>query len=270
MSGGWGRGALLGHPMFEAQRSLILRLPQNRFPGPADLNALAGEAVISGGGAVIRFVPPGPPSREFSDQYEVRIYRDGEVQTRPENRHDLFNALVWLGFPRTKSTINRHHFEQIRSHWGAARRGTARDVLTLFDEGGIVVACGDPRLAALLAGFQWKELFWERRAEVLRAMRFFVFGHAILEKALEPHKGVTAKALIIGVDEGFFAAPPAEQLLTVDARAADYFADPRSLESTQSLSPLPILGIPGWSPGSESEAYYDDREQFRPGRRAGK
>jgi len=266
----WDRNALLALPMFAAQRAVLARLPEARFPTRDDLNALAGEALRSGGGAAIRFVPPGPPPREVAEQYEVRIYRRGEVQTREENRHDLFNALVWLGFPRTKAVINRHHFEQMRARRGEARRGTARDVLTLFDEGGIVAACGDPRLAALLAAFQWKELFWERRAQVLRAVRFFVFGHAILEKALEPYKGVTAKALIIDVDEAFLSAPPDAQLGTVDARAADYFADSRSLASTRSLSPLPILGIPGWSADNESETYYEDAEQFRPGRRAGK
>ncbi|HTF13584.1 MAG TPA: DUF3025 domain-containing protein [Burkholderiales bacterium] len=38
------------------------------------------------------------------------------------------------------------------------------------------------------------------------------------------------------------------------------------MASTRNLSPLPILGIPGWGPSNGSEEYYDDASQFRPGR----
>lgn len=266
MDRAWDRAALLGDPNFEAQRPLIERLPEHRYPTNEDLNALVQPGVRSGGGAPISFVPPAPPSRRFDDQYEVRIFRTGEIPTRRENRHDLFNALVWMSFPRTKAVINRLHFEQMRVRWGSANRGTARDVLTLFDEGGLVVASSDERLSGLLAGFRWKELFWGARAELARAMRFFVFGHAILEKALAPYKGVTAKALIAPVDAAYFSAPLQAQVESADARAARYFEDPRSLASTRSLSPLPVLGIPGWCPDNESASYYDDLEYFRPGR----
>ena len=113
-------------------------------------------------------------------------------------------------------------------------------MLTLFDEGGIVVAAADPELPALLREFRWKELFWRRRPEVLRSMRFHVFGHAIYEKALEPYKGVTAKALIMDVAPGLLDAPIERQLSELDARAADYFSATQALASTRSLSPLPI------------------------------
>src|SRR5262249_45952739 len=151
-----------------------------------------------GGGAPIRFIPPG--ARREASTYEVRIFDTGEVQTRPGNWHDLFNALVWLAFPGTKAVLNRHHCGEIIARRGEPQRGTPRDVLTLFDEGGIVVASADAELSALLREFRWKQLFWTRRADVRRAMRFHVFGHAIYEKALAPHKGVTAKALVLDVE----------------------------------------------------------------------
>ncbi len=180
----------LDAPIFAALKPLLGRLPPDRFPRHDELNALATPSVVSGGGAPIRFVPPAAASGEFSAQYEVRIFETGEVQTRADNWHDLFNALVWLAFPKTKAVLNAHHYEQIKSRLGERLRGTARDVLTLFDEGGIVVAAADPELPALLRQFRWKELFWRRRAEVLRSMRFYVFGHAIYEKALEPYKAL--------------------------------------------------------------------------------
>jgi len=253
-------------PIFAPLRGLLGRLPPDRLPTTEELNALVSASVVSGGGAAIRFVPPAAPSREFTAQYEVRIFETGAVQTRPDNWHDLFNALVWLTFPRTKAVLNWHHYEQIKLRRGETLRGTARDVLTLFDEGGILVAVADARLPALLRKFRWKELFWVRRAEVQRSMRFCVFGHAIYEKALGPHKGVTAKALIVPVEPALLAGPIAEQTAELDARAGEYFSRGGALASTRNLSPLPILGIPGWEPENEREGYYDDTSQFRPGR----
>ena len=129
-----------------------------------------------------------------------------------------------------------------------------------------MVASADAELSSLLRQFRWKELFWRRRAEVLRSMRFYVFGHAIYEKALEPYKGVTAKALMVEVTPDLLDAPLERQLAELDARAADYFSGPQALASTRTLAPLPILGIPGWEPANAREEYYDDRAQFRPGR----
>ena len=262
--GPWKRA--LDAPIFAALRHLLGRLPPDRFPRHDELNALAVPEGVSGGGAPIRFVPPAAPSREFSAQYEVRIFESGEVQTRPDNWHDLFNALVWLAFPRTKAVLNRHHCEEIRARRGEPLRGTARDVLTLFDEGGIVVASADAELPALLRDSRWKELFWKHREEVLRSMRFHVFGHAIYEKALEPYKSVTAKALIVPVERNLLDAPLARQIAELDACAADYFSGSEALASTRTLPPLPILGIPGWEPANAREDYYDDASQFRPRR----
>src|SRR5882672_5179078 len=250
----------LDAPIFTALTPLLGRLPRDRLPRHDELNALGTPSVVSGGGAPIRFVPPAA-----SAQYEVRIFETGEVQTRPDSWHDLFNALAWLAFPRTKAVLNRHHYEQIKSRVGERLRGTVRDVLTLFDEGGIVVAAADAELSCLLREFRWKELFWKRRTEVRRSMRFYVFGHAIYEKALEPYKGVTAKALILDAAPGLLDAPIERQLRELDARAADYFSGTQALASTRNLSPLPILGIPGWEPANASEEYYDDPSQFRPG-----
>ena len=255
----------LAAPMFEALRPSLSRLDAERFPQHENLNALTSSAVASGGGAAIRFVPPAPV-REPAARYETRIFETGEVQTRPGSWHDLFNALVWLAFPRTKATLNQHHCDEIAARRGEAQRGTARDVLTLFDEGGVIVACADAQLARLLLDFRWKELFWTRRSEVRRSMRFHVFGHAIYEKALAPRKGVTAKALILDVSTMLLAEPVQRQLAELDVRAAKYFSEPRALASTRSLAPLPILGIPGWEPANEREEYYDDASQFRPGR----
>jgi hypothetical protein len=259
--------AVLAAPIFATLQPSLSRLGGD-FPGHDDLNALAGASVVSGGGAAIRFIPPAA-GKKSAAEYEIRVFETGEVTTRPGNWHDLFNALVWIAFPKTKAMLNRHHRSEILARRGEANRGTARDVLTLFDEGGVLVGAADAELSALLVGFRWKELFWARRADVRERMRFHVFGHAIYEKALQPHAAVTAKALVFQVAPGLLEAPTELRLAELDARAAAHFSSTLALASTRSLSPLPILGVPGWEPANEREEYYDDASQFRPGRAGG-
>jgi hypothetical protein len=264
----WDRAALLGSPLLATLRPLLARLPADRFPVHDELTALARERdVRSGGGAPIAFVPAEAGRGDaFEAQYEIRIYREGAVPTRAGSWHDLFNALAWISFPRTKAVINRLHHDEMTRRRGQAQRGTARDVLTLFDEGGVIVACADPTLAQLLAEFRFKALLWTRRADAAASMRFKVFGHAIHEKALAPYKGVTAKALIVEAGSETIELPDEALNAHLDERAAAHFAAPGALASTRALHPLPILGIPGWSSENASEAFYDDPDVFRAGR----
>ena len=246
-------------------RPFLERLPADRFPSADDLSALARERdVRSGGGAPLAFVPPAAVPAPAARHYEDRIFGTGEVATRPGSWHDLFNALAWLAFPRSKAVLNRLHHDELARRGDGLARGTARDVATLFDEGGLVVACAMPELDRLLCGFRWKELFWDCRAEVARSMRFLVFGHAILEHSLAPFKSVTAKALLLDVPQG--SLDDAALVALLDARAAAHFARSEALASTQALQPLPVLGIPGWTPENEDPAFYDDTTVFRAGR----
>jgi hypothetical protein len=257
----WDREALAASPVFASIHPLLAALPGDRFPALDDLNALAAErAITSGGGAPLRFVAPAPRN----EPYELRIFRDGTVPTRPGSWHDLFNALVWLSFPRTKAVLNRLHVAEIERLAGARERGPVRDVLTLFDESGLVMATSDAGLAERLSDFDWTGLFVERRQEVVARARFYVFGHAVMEKALAPFKGITARTLVIEADGALLRAPVAAQVEALDARAAAHFERRDLLASTRTLSPLPILGIPGWCRENEDPGYYADTTHFRP------
>ena len=120
------------------------------------LNAAVAQAgVTTESGKPVRFVPPGPDD----PYYEVGVYESGRVATRPESLHDWFNALAWLAFPSTKARINAMHAHAIAHERG--HRGRLRDLLTLLDEGGALVACDDAALSALLRAHQWRALFWE-------------------------------------------------------------------------------------------------------------
>ena len=244
-----------------------LRCWLNQLPPRPDAAAVAVLAerhpIFAGNSQQIRFVPPRPDGRG----YECRIWESGEVETRPDNWHDWFNALVWLTFPKTKIAVSARHVRAMTPQ-GAAR-GSERDALTHFDECGIVVLSSRPALLDLLRGFQWKTLFVERRAEVEQHMRFVVFGHATYEALLKPFRGLTAKAVLQEVDAAWMQLPVAEQLVAVDALLAADLSSGRYTHP-RDFQPLPLLGIPGVVPESANPAYYDDTWQFRPGRRATK
>jgi hypothetical protein len=194
----------------------------------------------------VRFVPPAPAD----PYYEVHLFETGQVQSRAGNLHDLFNALAWLAFPRTKALINALHAADIPREGG--RRGRRRDLLTLLDEGGALVQCDDPALVGLARGFRWKELFWEKRERTRQAMRFRVLGHATLEQALDPWPGIACKAIFVPFSTD------------ADAAAHAWLAALPSQTTPGELTPLPVFGYPGWLPAGDRAEFYDDRRYFRP------
>jgi hypothetical protein len=252
--------SLYASPLFDPLRPWLDRLPQ--APDASAVADLSEQFPIHvANGQRIRFVPP----RADGLVYECRIWESGEVETRPDNWHDFFNALVWLSFPQTKTAISAAHVRAMQAPGEA--RGTARDVLTHFDECGIVVLSSQPDLLALLRAFRWKELFVERRAEMVRSMRFVIFGHSTYEQMLRPFRGLTAKAVLYEVDEAWLLMDGLAQRAAVDTLLAADLTSGRYVRP-RDFQPLPLLGIPGVTPDNEDPAYYDDTWQFRPGRRA--
>lgn len=254
----------------------------NRFPSPGGLFAplspllekvpfapeLASLDVLNsardlrtGNGRRISFVPPCTDGFD----YEMRIWARGEVATRPDNWHDFFNALVWFTFPAAKAAVNARHVAALAVRGSAGGRGHDRDALTHFDECGVLVVSSDPSLLALLRSFQWSALFWERRLDLARALRCFVFGHATYEQLRQPFRGLTAKAVLYEQTHDWLRRPLAEQLADLDQRlAGELAAGEHGLP--RAFHPLPLMGLPGVTPDNESAAYYADRWQFRPGR----
>ena len=255
--------AAFDHPIFEPIRPWLARLGDG-WPPLALLNGFAAERnLVNARGLPLRFVAPDPLK---SVNYELRVHAAGAVATRPQNWHDLLNALAWLAFPRTKAAINALHAEDLLSE-GARRgrhRSRLRDALTLFDEGGALVAVSDASLEALAREHRWRELFWERRSAVLEGMRFAVPGHAILEHALEPFAGITCRALFVPVELRLLAQPAHVLFERLDAAASAWFAAPPPDLTPLLLPPLPVFGYPGWLEGSCREAFYADQRYFRP------
>jgi hypothetical protein len=254
----------LAAPMFAPLQAALARLPRDRWPTHAELCA-AAQGIETESGKALRFAAPPKRAGAKRPSYEHAIASTGKVPTRPRNWHDLFNALAWLTYPRTKGRINAQHVA-ILAEGGAAeasRRGPERDALTLFDESGVIVASSSPRLLRLAADREWKELFWHRRAEHAASLAFFAFGHALCEKGLAPYAGMVAKCVFLPVDELFFVLPPEAQVARVDEAAAAHFANRTRFASPRAMPPLPVLGIPGWHPDTARESWYDDGRHFQ-------
>lgn len=271
---------MFSSPIYDSLREWLDKLCPDRAPGPEELNALCSQPPLSGGGVPIRFIrPPLAGTRIYADQFEVRTCLRGEIPMRERSWHDAFNALVWLAFPRTKAAINQRHVGELdldrseraivedETYSPGGRRGASRDAFTLFDESGIIVACANADLLELLRMRAWKTLFWTRRAQVKQQMRFYVFGHALHEKAMHAYKGMTARALVLSVPMSFLDRPVGQQRESVDGQAARYIRNPESLKSAHELPPLPIMGIPEWTANDVPE-FYDDAEVFRQVRRS--
>lgn len=230
------------------------------WPDAATLTRLAAErGVVNAGGLPIRFVPGHATDPALA--YETVVYDSGRVTTRSNNWHDFFNALVWLNWPLSKAALNALH---IRAGVSTVRN-RPRDALTLLDESGVVVACAEPALWDDLARADWHTVFVMQRARVRAAIRFYLIGHALHEKALAPYPSMTGKCVQVPVAEDFFALDVAQQRTQLDAMLAQQLlANPP--QTPAQFPPLPLAGIPGVTPASEHADFYANTRIFRPQR----
>ena len=270
----WDPAALLQSVPFQPLHECIRALDTPQFPTLAQCNALFEQRqprILTRSGQVVRLAAQEYGKLPFERQYEPRCYLSGEVPTREQNWHDLLNALVWLAFPQAKAAINARHYRSLTADGAAdinSQRGAVRDMNTLFDESGVVVAYADENLAQLLRDFKWKELFWQQRAAVQRSLGCYLFGHGLYEKALQPYVGMTGQGLLLKVEQAFFDWPLERRLAHLDGLIATYLDDPQHCRDTHELSPVPLLGMPGWWADNEQESFYDNTAYFRPGRQS--
>lgn len=273
----WDSVFLLNSPLFKPLQPVIQKMDTVEFPQLKDWNSLLSgvyPSISVQNGLPLRFVAQEQGKLGFESQYEPRCYLSGEVQTRANNWHDCFNALVWLTFPKSKAAINARHYQALKELGKPAglneitsQRGKVRDMATLLDESGVIIACANTDLSGLLCTFKWKDLFWQHRSQSGTEIDFYLFGHGLYEKALQPYIGMTGQGLIVNVDKSFFKKSLTERLELLDQSIADYLDNSAHCRTTRELYPLPLLGVPGWFEGNENECFYENTAYFRSGRK---
>jgi hypothetical protein len=117
--------------------------------------------------------------------YDVRISELRELPTRKADWHDFFNVLSFVAWPRAKLALHARQArllrerlpEPVRRLPGARTR--EQDVLTMFDEGGVVLACLDSEYGRLTQC----DVLDAAVADLCKASAVVIapFGHALAE-----------------------------------------------------------------------------------------
>jgi len=217
-------------------------------------------------GAPLRFVPQDALPEGMA--YEAFISATGNVPTR-DNLHDFFNALVWQSYPLIKRSLNALQAAQIAQDGIGKSRGPARDAATILDENGALLVVRDSdagrALVEDLRAHRWLPALYEKRAMFGRDLEVWLFGHALMEKLVAPRKAITAHTRVVFANDDYFALAHDARLAWLDRTVADTLAD-EGLQAT-AVTPLQVLGVPGWWPGQD-EDFYLDTTVFRPKRTA--
>lgn len=187
--------------------------------------------------------------------YESRIAERGQIATRAENWHDLFNAMVWCRWPMLKQALNARQLAHI-AEMGPSERNRAQYALTQFDEAGVIVRVNNPALMSLWDSHDWLALFhghadaWMKGDIAIVA----VIGHALLEHGLVPAQYLVGKAVVIEGD--------ADQAVCVE-QVSNAIKTGELLLDPLELRPLPLAGVPGWFAGQDA-VFYREAACFQP------
>lgn len=211
------------------------------------LNALGGEL------GDVQFVAQA--ALPDGQAYEDFIFKTAQVPTR-DGLHDFFNGLCWHRFPLAKGRLNQLQAAEIKAQGIRSTRGPVRDALTLFDENAVLMQAPDVVWQSL-QDRDWRALFVCLR-EQWQHVHLVLFGHALLEKLVEPYKSITGHVYRVHNSVNMRNEAELDAWLVQDLQ-------PEKL-TTKPYEPLPILGIPGWWAPNQNPNFYDDAQVFRPKR----
>ena len=237
-----------------------------QWPSCGALDSLLPYEVMNNNNKPIRFVEQASSKDYNAVEYETYIYETGKVPTRKQSWHDVFGALVWSLFPKTKALINELHYKDIKTS-DAKSRSPLRNALTLFDECGVVLVTKNTQLLDALKNHQWHTAFiemrdcWGQKSE--EGVAAYQFGHANYEMLTKPFEGLTGKWLVIDSSAEILSLPKNVQYRLLDDRLAAKIAA-GALNTNEHLLPLTLLGVPGWYDKNEQFAFYDNTDYFRP------
>ncbi len=244
------------HPAFSVLESRVReRLAGlGHFPEPSELRELA-TGIPTAAEPWFDFVRQDDARLAAAGGFDALIAESARIPTRPELHHDLLGALIWLHFPALKTAIHRAQLAG-----GPGSRGPSENAATHLDESGVLVVSSDVSVFEALADLKWCEVFWQRRAALLRTTRFIAFGHGLLDSLREPHPRLMGKALFVHVAAAELELDASQLRVFLDQQVAPRLT--RFLREPARLHPLPVLGIPGWSP-QQSASFYRNEQYFR-------
>jgi len=234
--------------------SCWLRGPE--WPSVKTLNSALEGRLHAMSGHWLQFVEQTPELLSDGLHFEQRSFERGQIATRPESWHDLFNALVWISHTELKCAINARQAADVEQ-FGGKRRSRAQCALTHFDEAGAIVLLRDERMLRAWDRHDWPTLFRDHGSDWQQGdARVLVVGHALLEHGLVPTALHTAKCLVA-------VAEPADSKRAVE-RIVDDIASGSLLTDPQELRPLPLSGLPGWHAYQSMPDFFQRVPCFRP------
>ena len=266
----WLPGFFLDQPIFRDISALASTFSEYvAWPELKDFNhllSISAGPLQSGNSKNLKFIKQSLKPATLDQSYEIRIHQSGEILTRQNNWHDFFQVMIWCTYPQTKKLINAMHFSAIMERSNkkdfSSIRSPIENTLTLFDECGAVIVSSNPEYFEMIKNHQWKKLFVTSRNAFNHEIKCFIFGHAMLEKALNPYSGMTVHSILIKVDNSFFSKKDTDQRNKIDEIACQYFRKNKQ-PLTKNLQPFPVLGVPEWHPLNNAEEYYNDETYFR-------
>jgi len=246
--------AIFKHPVFRDVADFLSWTTSEQWPNVKALNQTSVNLSHTYTGKPLAFVKQTAELLNDEMHYEQRIFQRGLIATRENNWHDLFNAMMWLKYPKIKSALNARQWGDIEGH-GLKTRTPAQCAMTLFDEAGAIVTMPDEMLAC------WKQHDWQglfiEHADVWRQgrARVAVFGHALLDHALVTETLLVAKCIVLE-DKSDFS-------LSFERIASGIYTE-NSLRSNSELRTLPLCGIPGWHSATNSAEFVRTAACFSP------
>ncbi len=275
----WQAELLTANPLFADLCQLFPFANQSDFPTITELNQW------------LAFHQPQVAMQFVADEvlaadgryYEIFIHQTGQIPTRQQNWHDLFGALIWCLFPNTKTLLNQLHMQEIKLH-GQQQRSKLRNKLTLLDECGVILAYSPAATALIeqLQQHQWQAAFVSKRhcwitasadntgsrsaddCLVRAQLMPLMFGHANYEMATRPFIGLTGKLLALPVADDFWQLSLGQRYAVIDSALSLQIANSDYLLQAAQLTPLPLLGVPGWYAANTGADFYLDQQYFRP------
>jgi hypothetical protein len=159
--------------------------------------------------------------------YDGSIARQRRVPCVVDSYHDLWNAIAFAAFPRSKHALHARQYRALE-RWateGAARlpsrRTREQDALTVFDEGGSVLV-GEPEFFA-----RWRRASAPIRVTGSESARVVLFGHALLELVGYGRPEIRSCSVFLEIDRAFRDELAVEW---IDTRLAARIDDPARFE----------------------------------------